>query len=208
MFILKKRRLQKEIPIQIVTNTCCARGIIQAQFTKIRCTLTQPTSIPSSLSSAAKNTVFIFCLESRKGLFSSHFLLSLRQNKTHSQKEHAQAKANIWWFLIDSAMSTERLISSYDRSAFSSSHSLFCSGDAASSSWIFDELPTATVVSVSRPDASDITPLLLSYNIELQYKQVTLNSSSSRANCVCMRVLCFFILLRACASTLFLYVCN
>ncbi|KAG0496621.1 hypothetical protein HPP92_001312 [Vanilla planifolia] len=37
--------------------------------------------------------------------------------------------------------------------------------------WIFDELPKATIVSVSRPDVSDITPMLLSYTIEFQYKQ-------------------------------------
>ncbi|XP_008795779.1 phospholipase D zeta 1-like [Phoenix dactylifera] len=36
---------------------------------------------------------------------------------------------------------------------------------------IFDELPKATIVSVSRPDASDISPMLLSYTIEVQYKQ-------------------------------------
>lgn len=36
---------------------------------------------------------------------------------------------------------------------------------------IFDELPTATIVSVSRPDASDISPVLLTYTIEFQYKQ-------------------------------------
>ncbi|XP_042054133.1 phospholipase D zeta 1-like [Salvia splendens] len=68
-------------------------------------------------------------------------------------------------------MSRERLISSHDRSAFSSSRSLRFNGDAAASTRIFDELPKATIVSVSRPEASDITPLLLSYNIELQYKQ-------------------------------------
>ncbi|XP_021682219.2 phospholipase D zeta 1 isoform X2 [Hevea brasiliensis] len=37
--------------------------------------------------------------------------------------------------------------------------------------WIFDELPKATIVSVSRPDTGDISPMLLSYTIELQYKQ-------------------------------------
>ena len=37
---------------------------------------------------------------------------------------------------------------------------------------IFDELPTAKIVAASRPDAGDITPLLLSYTIEFQYKQV------------------------------------
>ncbi|XVF62533.1 hypothetical protein PTKIN_Ptkin09bG0015700 [Pterospermum kingtungense] len=36
---------------------------------------------------------------------------------------------------------------------------------------IFDELPKAAIVSVSRPDASDISPMLLSYTIEFQYKQ-------------------------------------
>ncbi|EPS61308.1 hypothetical protein M569_13489, partial [Genlisea aurea] len=36
---------------------------------------------------------------------------------------------------------------------------------------IFDELPKATIAAVSLPDASDISPLLLSYTIELQYKQ-------------------------------------
>lgn len=68
-------------------------------------------------------------------------------------------------------MSRERLISCYDRSAFSSSHSLRFGGEAVAATRIFDELATATIVSVSRPDASDITPLLLSYTIEFQYKQ-------------------------------------
>ncbi|XP_054806150.1 phospholipase D zeta 1-like isoform X2 [Prosopis cineraria] len=36
---------------------------------------------------------------------------------------------------------------------------------------IFDEMPKATIVSVSRPDAGDISPMLLSYTIEFQYKQ-------------------------------------
>lgn len=36
---------------------------------------------------------------------------------------------------------------------------------------IFDELPKATIVSVSRPDASDISPMQLSYTIQVQYKQ-------------------------------------
>ncbi|KAJ8766839.1 hypothetical protein K2173_009098 [Erythroxylum novogranatense] len=36
---------------------------------------------------------------------------------------------------------------------------------------IFDELPHATIVSVSRPDVSDISPVLLSYTLEIQYKQ-------------------------------------
>ncbi|GAB4835774.1 Phospholipase D zeta 1 [Ancistrocladus abbreviatus] len=36
---------------------------------------------------------------------------------------------------------------------------------------IFEDLPKATIVSVSRHDATDITPLLLSYTIEVQYRQ-------------------------------------
>ncbi|KAG2721387.1 hypothetical protein I3843_02G066000 [Carya illinoinensis] len=36
---------------------------------------------------------------------------------------------------------------------------------------IFDDLPEATIVSVSRPDAGDISPVLLTYTIEFQYKQ-------------------------------------
>lgn len=38
---------------------------------------------------------------------------------------------------------------------------------------IFEELPKARIVSVSKPDASDFSPLLLSYTIQLQYKQFT-----------------------------------
>ncbi|KAK7843032.1 phospholipase D zeta 1 isoform X1 [Quercus suber] len=36
---------------------------------------------------------------------------------------------------------------------------------------IFDELPEATIVSVSRPDPGDFSPMLLTYTIEFQYKQ-------------------------------------
>lgn len=42
---------------------------------------------------------------------------------------------------------------------------------AAEHEQVFDELPKATIVAVSRPDSSDISPMLLSYTIELQYKQ-------------------------------------
>lgn len=48
----------------------------------------------------------------------------------------------------------------------------FGSGLEPESSRIFDELPESTIVSVSRPEAGDISPLLLSYTIEFQYKQV------------------------------------
>uniref|UniRef100_A0A7N1A048 Uncharacterized protein n=1 Tax=Kalanchoe fedtschenkoi TaxID=63787 RepID=A0A7N1A048_KALFE len=37
--------------------------------------------------------------------------------------------------------------------------------------WMFEELPKATIVSVSKPDTGDISPILLSYTIEFQYKQ-------------------------------------
>ncbi|KAL8490601.1 hypothetical protein ACS0TY_022561 [Phlomoides rotata] len=36
---------------------------------------------------------------------------------------------------------------------------------------IFDELPKATIIQVSRPDASDISPMQLTYTIEFQYKE-------------------------------------
>ncbi|CAL4907630.1 unnamed protein product [Urochloa decumbens] len=36
---------------------------------------------------------------------------------------------------------------------------------------VFDELPRAYIAAVSRPDAGDITPMLLSYTIEVHYKQ-------------------------------------
>lgn len=43
---------------------------------------------------------------------------------------------------------------------------------------IFEELPVATIVSVSRPDTGDISPMLLSYTIEFQYKQARVNFKS------------------------------
>mgnify|MGYP004711983415 CR=1 FL=1 len=42
----------------------------------------------------------------------------------------------------------------------------------AESARIFDELPKATIIQVSRPDAADISPIMLTYTIEFQYKQV------------------------------------
>ncbi|KAG2402358.1 Phospholipase D zeta 1 [Vigna angularis] len=52
--------------------------------------------------------------------------------------------------------------------ALSTSYSFRRCGETV---WIFDELPKATVVSVSRPDTGDISSILLSYTIQLQYKQ-------------------------------------
>ncbi|XWS53571.1 hypothetical protein CRYUN_Cryun10bG0012800 [Craigia yunnanensis] len=49
----------------------------------------------------------------------------------------------------------------------------FAQGVAPESTRIFDELPKATIVSVSRPDAGDISPMLLSYTIEFHYKQAS-----------------------------------
>lgn len=48
----------------------------------------------------------------------------------------------------------------------------FRQGGAEPPNRIFDELPKATIVSVSRPDAGDISPMQLSYTIQVQYKQV------------------------------------
>ncbi|XP_020209202.1 phospholipase D zeta 1 isoform X1 [Cajanus cajan] len=64
-------------------------------------------------------------------------------------------------------MSSEPLIQPSE-SLSGSQHSRRC-GEAAA--WIFEELPKATIVSVSRPETGDISPILLSYTIELEYKQ-------------------------------------
>ncbi|KAK9136795.1 hypothetical protein Sjap_007389 [Stephania japonica] len=64
-------------------------------------------------------------------------------------------------------MQSEPLIASSSSSS-SLHHS---SSSQINSSWIFDELPKATIISVSRPDAGDISPMLLSYTIEFRYKQ-------------------------------------
>ncbi|KAL9265953.1 Phospholipase D zeta 1-like protein [Drosera capensis] len=75
-------------------------------------------------------------------------------------------------------MSTEKSLAagterSHKPAALSSSRSSFrLSCDAAGlGASVFEELPMATIVSVSRPDVGDITPLLLSYVIEVQYRQ-------------------------------------
>ncbi|KAK2637963.1 hypothetical protein Ddye_025758 [Dipteronia dyeriana] len=80
-------------------------------------------------------------------------------------------------------MSTERLIGVDKKMQYSDHHSVnhlltrsCCSSSvqcaaAAEQPRIFEELPKATIVSVSRSDTSDISPMLLSYNIEFHYKQ-------------------------------------
>ncbi|XP_071692997.1 phospholipase D zeta 1-like [Rutidosis leptorrhynchoides] len=49
--------------------------------------------------------------------------------------------------------------------------SFFSLQNPPEASRIFDELPKATVVQVSRNDAGDISPMLLTYTIDFQYKQ-------------------------------------
>ncbi|CAL9125368.1 unnamed protein product [Musa textilis] len=46
---------------------------------------------------------------------------------------------------------------------------------------IFDELPKADIVSVSRPDATDIIPMLLSYTVEFRYKKLLYTNLHSRS---------------------------
>jgi len=76
-------------------------------------------------------------------------------------------------------MSSERLIArgvpQSEAPMMSRSHSSRQCGEQVR---IFEELPTATIESVSRPDTGDISPMLLSYTIELQYKQACTNSLS------------------------------
>ncbi|KAJ0634797.1 putative phospholipase D [Helianthus annuus] len=53
--------------------------------------------------------------------------------------------------------------------------SFFSLQNPPEASRIFDELPKATIVQVSRHDPSDIiSPVLLTYTIDFQYKQVLL----------------------------------
>ncbi|URD81126.1 phospholipase d [Musa troglodytarum] len=52
---------------------------------------------------------------------------------------------------------------------------------------IFDELPKADIVSVSRPDATDIIPMLLSYTVEFRYKS---KDGSKILVLVCLCLLC------------------
>ncbi|KAK8689373.1 hypothetical protein V6N13_088094 [Hibiscus sabdariffa] len=69
-------------------------------------------------------------------------------------------------------MSSERLIADdvmrSDEPKHGSSGSFGRCGENDS---IFEELPMATIVSVSRPDTGDMSPMLLSYTIEVRYKQ-------------------------------------
>ncbi|KAL5786767.1 hypothetical protein ACOSQ2_009159 [Xanthoceras sorbifolium] len=75
-------------------------------------------------------------------------------------------------------MSTERLMVS-DNNIQYSDHAMNLPRSSSSSAQcataeqprIFEELPKATIVSVTRPDTSDISPMLLSYIIEFHYKQ-------------------------------------
>ncbi|KAF7817946.1 Phospholipase D zeta 1 [Senna tora] len=67
-------------------------------------------------------------------------------------------------------MSAEPLIERSDAMSETLSTSLSFR-QSAEPHWIFEELPMATIVHVSRPDTGDISPILLSYTIELQYKQ-------------------------------------
>ncbi|KGN60969.1 phospholipase D zeta 2 [Cucumis sativus] len=73
-------------------------------------------------------------------------------------------------------MSTKRLISSGTTPSEAEPPRLFASAShsfrqCVESARVFEELPIVSIVSVSRPDTGDISPLLLSYTIEIQYKQ-------------------------------------
>ncbi|KAL5202657.1 hypothetical protein ABZP36_013609 [Zizania latifolia] len=41
---------------------------------------------------------------------------------------------------------------------------------------VFEELPRVSIFAVSRPDDGDITPMLLSYTIEVHYKQIIMEN--------------------------------
>lgn len=66
-------------------------------------------------------------------------------------------------------MQSEAEFSSMASSFFSFHQQNFPEGESAR---IFQELPKATIIQVSRPDAGDISPMQLTYTIEFQYKEV------------------------------------
>ncbi|TYG96037.1 hypothetical protein ES288_A11G315700v1 [Gossypium darwinii] len=75
-------------------------------------------------------------------------------------------------------MSSEKLIAEdvmrSDEPRYGSTATLAWSGSfvrCGENDSIFEGLPKATIVSVSRPDTGDMSPMLLSYTIEVQYKQ-------------------------------------
>lgn len=57
---------------------------------------------------------------------------------------------------------------------FVSLHQWNCSD--VESAKMFDELPKATIIEVSRPDAGDFSPMQLTYTIQIQYKEVRCHS--------------------------------
>lgn len=88
------------------------------------------------------------------------------------------ANLNCWDFGKEFSMSSERLIAKEglpsDEPWYGSTATLAWSGSfirCGENDSIFEELPKATIVSVSRPDTGDMSPMLLSYTIEVQYKQ-------------------------------------
>lgn len=71
-------------------------------------------------------------------------------------------------------MSTERLIADKTQYSDNGTHRHLprsCSSSSPLIPRIFEELPKATIVSVLKPETTDFSPMLLSYNIELKYKQ-------------------------------------
>ena len=93
-------------------------------------------------------------------------------------KAHAKGEEFVFAWKKVVEMSTERLIASgvvQSEGVMPRSHSARQCGEAV---WIFEELPKATILSVSRPETGDISPMLLSYTIEFQYKQASTNSIS------------------------------
>ncbi|KAI3923866.1 hypothetical protein MKW92_011730 [Papaver armeniacum] len=66
---------------------------------------------------------------------------------------------------------SEPLVSSSNRSSSHQSFHERSNEEEEVEEKIFEELPKATIVSVTRSDSSDSNPLLLSYTIQLQYKQ-------------------------------------
>ena len=105
-----------------------------------------------------------------------NFFLFLHKPKAHAKKGELVVWKKVVIVVVVVDMSSERLIACdmlQSEGVESRSHS---TKQCCEPVWIFEELPKATIVSVSRPDTGDFSPMLLSYTIEFHYKQACTNS--------------------------------
>ncbi len=119
---------------------------------------------------------FLFLHKPNSLSLSLFSLCVLSLPKAHAKKGELVVWKKVVIVVVVVDMSSERLIASdmlQSEGVESRSHS---TKQCCEPVWIFEELPKATIVSVSRPDTGDFSPMLLSYTIEFHYKQACTNS--------------------------------